>query len=369
MTKGAVVPKKGTAEKAILDFIKEAWEKNCFDSLLIPVEIPSGDSYAYLLIQDPSLIENASPLPPITSVQGARAISSITRKGEVTKRIAAIMRPCEIKAGMELHKLEQANLENVVLISVDCPGALPLSDYVPDSKTGKEEFLKILKEWGGESVRPVCKTCLHFGAELGDLHIAILGDENSIYLIPNSGKGKEMLRSLGISAEENLSGWDTKISEIKKKKEENKKKSEKQLESEVLGLDKLLETFSKCIGCHNCMRACPICYCASCYFDSDNTEHDGTDYVDRAENKGALKFPCDTLFFHLGRMSHMSLSCLGCGSCEDACPMSIPVAQLFSFVGQKNQELFGYLPGMDKEEKVPLVVYKEKEFEEFEDSH
>ncbi|GAG31655.1 unnamed protein product [marine sediment metagenome] len=49
--------------------------------------------------------------------------------------------------------------------------------------------------------------------------------------------------------------------------------------------------------------------------------------------------------------------------------MSIPVAQIFSLVADKNQELFQYLPGRDNAEEIPLVTYKEKEFEEFEDSH
>jgi len=159
MIKGASFPKKGGTQETILDLIKQLWEKKCFDTLLVPVEIPSGDSFAYLLIQDSSFIEHVLPLPPIISVQGAKAISSITKKGKPAKRTAALMRPCEVRAGIELSKLGQADLENILLISVDCPGALPLSDYISDSKKGKEEFSKVLKEWGGEAIRPVCKTC------------------------------------------------------------------------------------------------------------------------------------------------------------------------------------------------------------------
>ena len=369
MTKGGTVVRRGVLEEAVLDFVRKAWDKKCFDALLIPAVVPSGDSYAYLLIQDKSLLENASPLPPVISVQGGKALSSITKRGKLSKRIAALMRPCEIRAGIELSKLGQADLESILLISIDCPGALPLSDYVSDPKKGKEKFTKVLKEWGNESVRPVCKTCLHFAAQVGDLHLALLGEEKRACPIPVTDKGKGLLEILNIPSQENWDKWEDKVSEIRKKREQNKKELEGELETEVLGLDKLLDTFSQCIGCHNCMRACPICYCRLCYFDSDNTKHESRDYLDQAHSKGVLRFPGDTLLFHLGRMSHMSLSCVGCGSCEDACPMSIPVAQVLSFVAEKNQQLFNYLPGMDKEEKIPLVTYQEEEFEEFEDSH
>jgi len=368
MTKAGIVPRTGNIRQTILEVITRAYEKNCFDALLIPVEIPSGDSYAYVLIQDMSLLENATPLPPIISVQGGKVISSLTKHGYTPRRIAAVMRPCEARAGLELYKLGQADLENILLISVDCPGVLPLSDYISDPEKGKEQYRHVLQKWGNEAIRPVCQTCLHFAAPVGDVHIGIVGDEKTISLIPNSDKGQEFLQALDLSDTKNLDRYEKSVCEIKKRKEENRKKSEEDMGAHVLGLDGLLETFSKCIACHNCMKACPICYCRLCYFESGDTKHEAEDYLHRAKTQGSLKFPADKLLFHSGRMSHMSLSCVGCGSCEDACPVAIPVAQIFSLIADRNQELFKYLPGMNKEE-MPLVVYKEEEFEEFEDSH
>jgi len=65
----------------------------------------------------------------------------------------------------------------------------------------------------------------------------------------------------------------------------------------------------------------------------------------------------------------MSLSCVSCGACEDACPTSIPVAQVFSLVGDRNQKAFEYIPGRSIDEPLPLRVYGEKEFGEVEQSH
>ena len=84
---------------------------------------------------------------------------------------------------------------------------------------------------------------------------------------------------------------------------------------------------------------------------------------------GGLRLPPETLLFHIGRMLHMSLSCVSCGACEDACPTSIPVAQVFSLVADRNQKAFEYIPGRSLDEPLPLRVYEEKEFGEVEQSH
>ena len=62
--------------------------------------------------------------------------------------------------------------------------------------------------------------------------------------------------------------------------------------------------------------------------------------------------------FHVGRLSHMSLSCVSCGLCSDACPVSIPVAEVFSYVADQTQRTFEYDAGIDREETLPIQVYR-----------
>lgn len=62
----------------------------------------------------------------------------------------------------------------------------------------------------------------------------------------------------------------------------------------------------------------------------------------------------------------MALSCVSCGACEDACPMSIPVGQVFTMMGNKTQDYFAYTPGLDRNEPLPLQIFKEDEFGEVE---
>lgn len=368
---GAVFPAEGGVEEGILDCIRQALGKGCFDAVLVPVKVPAGDSFAYLLVQDEALLEDAHPLSPIMPVQGARALSSIARLGKGRTRIGAFMRPCEVRATIELSKLAQVELEGVTLISIDCPGVLPLADWVRDQGKSEDTFKGLLERWDGEAARPVCRICDKFSTTGGeDLHIGTLGSsDSSILLIPRSPKGEAFLDQLGAPPKEDISGWTSKVNELTEEKRERRERAQKEFESRVAGLDNLLEAFSNCINCHNCMRVCPICYCRQCFFDSDKLNFTFEDYLTRAEKQGGLRLPPDTLLFHIGRMVHMSLSCVSCGACEDVCPMAIPVAQIFSLVADRNQAAFDYHPGRSKEEPLPLRFYQEEEFEEVEDSY
>ena len=369
--KGAILAAEEGTEKGILNFIKQALSQGCFDAVLIPARVPTGDSFAYFLIQNESFLEGASPLSPIMPVQGARAISRLTRRGKGKKRIAAVIRPCEARATIELAKLGQVDLENMILITVDCPGVIPLSDYLKDSTKGDEIFKDASQNWNSKPMRPVCRICNKFSACGGeDIHVGTLETSSaSILLIPHGAKGKDILNKLGIPLEEDISDWEAKVKRLTEERKKERKQTDEALRADIEGINRLAETFSACINCHNCMRVCPICYCQQCNFDSNKMKFTFEDYLTRAETRGSLMVPTDTLLFHIGRMLHMSLSCVSCGMCEDACPMAIPVAQIFTLVGDRNQEAFDYVPGRSVAEPLPLTTFEEREFQEVEQSY
>jgi len=368
-SKGAVISAKPSIKESIIGFLEKGMDKGLFDAVLIPMSVPAGDSFAYVLVKDKSILKDAFPLPPVMPVQGAKAVSSITRLGKGNIKIAAIMRPCETRATIELSKLGQTDLENTTLISIDCPGVLPISDFLSDPNKFMKIFDEAFKNWDDTKMRPVCQICDKSSMVAGDLHIGNLGaKKDTFFIISNSKKGNELLEKLGINSKENIESWQTKVKNISEEKQKKRNKTHKDLKSQIGGLDNLLDTFSQCINCHNCMRVCPICYCRLCYFDSDKVKHPSEDYLQIAESKGSIRFLPDTTLFHMGRMMHMSLSCVSCGACEDACPMSIPVAQVFSMIADETQGLFDYVSGRDLEEPLPLIAYKEEELHEMEDA-
>ena len=362
----------GGPEEGILDFVAQALGKGCFDAVLVPAKLPGSDSFGHVLIEDQSLLKDARPLCPVMPVQGARIISTLTRHGKGKKRIAALLRPCEVRAAIELSKLGGViDLDNVFLISVDCPGVLPLSDWVADPDEAEEVFSGVLRGEFTERTRPICQMCDYFSTSGGeDVHIGTLGGKaDGIVPIPRSAKGRSILDCLGTTSEEGIADWQSMADRLSGIRQEKRKQAHEEMEGRSTGPHTLLGAFDDCIDCHNCMRVCPMCYCRQCFFDSDNMKFSFDDHVRRAEITGQLRLPPDMQLFHIGRMLHMSLSCVSCGACEDACPVSIPVAQVFSFVAKKNQEAFDYVPGRSTDEPPPLRVYKEEEFEEVEQSH
>lgn len=357
---------------AVKKIVAALLEKNCIDAVLAPKRIPSKESFAYELTQRPSDIAGLDPIPPVMPINGARALKQLTHKGPFEGKMLCIMRPCEIRASAELSKLRQVDLTNIMFLSIDCPGAMPTKHYLTDPAKYDTAFLHAWRTFRGEGLRPACTTCLHFGMTNvpSDFHIALLGlPDNTLMAIPGSEKGAACLKTIGLDPTDDATTWQHKSEEQRTIRQTHRNTSFSTLAGKTSGIDNLDAFFADCINCHNCMRVCPICYCRQCFFDSsDTTRIEAQNYLDRADAKGGITLPADKLLFHLGRMSHMSLSCVGCGACEDACAMDVPVAQIFVYMADKAQTMFDYIAGRSISEDIPVLTYQENELHDYEDA-
>ena len=363
MNKGYLLPAGEGVSKAVAGILKKCLDEKLFEAVFVPVR--TEDSYNYVLLKDTELLEKIEIMPPVMPVQGGKAVMNLTRHGK-SKKIAAVMRMCEIRAAVELSKLRQIDLENIFFISMDCSGVMSLSDYLQEDNKDSVDAEKKL--------RPLCEICENFSVacdgneQVVDLCIGRLGiPEGNVLLIPVSEGGKELINKLGMTPEEDTGDWLKKVSEKQKNRKKAAEKALAEIEKDISGLDGLLKAFSKCIECHNCRSVCPICYCRLCFTDKGTLLDTADNYVLRAESSGALKILPEPLLFHLGRMSHMSLSCVSCGMCEDVCPVDIPVGRIFSFVSKSTRDLFDYFPGRSREEKLPYVKFELEELTEVED--
>jgi formate dehydrogenase (coenzyme F420) beta subunit len=370
---GAVKVTGGKVDEAINGFLRSLLEKGVVEAILVPKPTPAGDGYVQTLIRTSEKLAGACALSPTMPVQSARVASTLTVKN-LGRKVAAVLKPCEIRAIVELTKFLQVKLENLCLIGIDCPGTFEVPDYANLACEGKggeklaKGLLKAMEQGdvaspSGTPFRTACQMCEH-PVPRADISIKLFGykteEEIGIEIGDKLEKEIEEKGILSLSA-----GDPPSRDEVVKKVVAERTKKRDALFGEFKGITKdlrtLLDRFSTCIRCHNCMVACPICYCKECVFKTAVFEHDGDQFVRWADRKGGIRMPTDTLMFHLIRLSHMATSCIGCGLCDSACPSKLPVATLFRSVGDKVQKIFQYVPGRSAEEVPPVATFKEDE--------
>lgn len=345
-------------EEALKNFLKALLEKGVVRAILCARPTPSG-SLTYALAASLEEIDKSAPLAPCMPVNAATVVSDMTKVEPFIKPVAALLRPCESRALVELVKLKQASLENLLIIGLDCYGTYSLADYK------KLTPGTLILEEGAENLRTACTVCEHPVAPVADIEVALIGvdPKSEIFLIGKTDAGKDALDKAGVGEEAAPANREAAVEEFRKKRAEALEKFVQETRSTVAGWDKLLAHFADCIGCHNCMTLCPVCYCRQCFFDSETLEVEGRRHLGAAARRGAVRMPADTMLFHLTRMNHMGLSCVGCGLCCDACPNDVDVFSIFRAVAHNAQEKFDYVPGRSLDDELPLAVYREEEFQ------
>ena len=358
-------------EQGVLDLLKFLLDSGKVKGVFTLNKINSNGDVSYSIITRSSDLDSAVPFFPLMPANAGKLLSRFTLKGGTKEPIVAVVKPCELRAFVELIKREQGSLENIFFISLTCGGVYPLKTEVDG--TIKED---IPKYWDAVSkgeilgdLRPACRGCTEFKPHTADITFDVIGskdlDKQSIAFL-NTEKGEELAKGMkGEFLEKELDS--KKLNEFKIKRESEKKKLFDELNIKMNGMDGLIDIFGKCIGCHGCMRVCPICYCKLCEFESPDAEYKPSTFETELKKRGGVRIPPGIIYYQLGRLTHIGISCVGCGACDDVCPMDIPVSTIFKKVGESVQKLFDYVPGRDVEEKIPLVTFEKEEFKDVEE--
>lgn len=361
---------EGPVKQGILDFVKGLLFSGTIKAVLMPAKNRHEDSYAWFLMDKDGLLASAEPISPVMPTQAGVMLHHLTAKGPVLERTAVLLRPCELRAIIELVKLKQVDPGNLVMISYDCPGVYPLENYIhSDDRKAMDDAFNACVEQGGvlKSTRSMCSICHRFTGAGADIEIGRFGaDRQGFWLIAGSAQGEALLQGMSAKKLDNLHLRENAIRAMSLERETGRKGALDTFQQKVTGTEGILGALASCINCHNCSRVCPICFCRECYFDSGALASEADQMLQRAGRKGALRLPPDVLLFHLGRMTHMSLSCVSCGVCEDACPAGVPVSMLFALAARNTQALFDYEPGRRLDEPIPSTVFRFEELKEFE---
>lgn len=377
MAKNArIVIKDGKTLEALQGLLGDLLKNKLVDALLVPLEVPSGENVVQALVTDFKHLEKANPVAPVMPVNSAKLVSDITTTSSHSK-IGVVLKPCEIRALIELVKLKQASLDNLLIIGIDCLGTYSITDYgrfvqSADGKSSPSELtLSSLQTGRAISTdeyqpRSACQICEFPASEKSDLVIGLIGvdSKKEVLLRGLTPAGEEIISKLGLQETKEANKRDEILVTLREERKKKKDRILAETEKEISDIQSLMATLARCMGCYNCKTACPICYCKRCLLETPTFDYGLETYLRRAERKGAIKVPTDTLLFHLTRMNHMITSCVGCGLCESACPNNIPLLNIFRTVADKVQRIFDYVPGRRIEEELPLATFKEDELKE-----
>jgi formate dehydrogenase (coenzyme F420) beta subunit len=359
---------------ALRGFFASILKLEDISAVLVPWQLPMKNTVMPTLVTDPALLVRADPLSPAFPMNAAKVVSRLTRRPSGGK-VAAVMRPCEIRAFTELVKLKQGRCDDLVTIGIDCLGALDNRAFArwvgEDMDASTRAFCaRVLTGDAGDAtaIEPAtaCRACEFPTAPGADIAVALYGIDTATQVLVQgqTEAGQALLARLDHPAAETPPQRQEAVDRLVDQRTAVRDEMFAHTRAATGNLEKLTGYLADCVNCYNCRVACPVCYCRECVFSTDVFDHDPAQYLRWAGRKGAVKMPTDTVFYHLTRLAHMSTACVGCGQCSNACPNDIPVMELFRTVAHVTQAGFDYSPGRSLTEPPPLAEFRENEFPE-----
>ncbi len=380
-TSDADLAKKAECGGAVSGLLKYALEKKIVDGVFAVTRGQDIYDAVPVFITDPKDIDNTAG----SLHCGTLLMSKLVKKylnGAGTQKIAMTVKGCDMMALYELAKRQQINLDNIIMIGVNCGGTVsPVTarkmiaekfevdpDTVHKEEIDKGQFI-IEYEGGHKGIsideleemgygrRSNCRRCklkVPRQADLACGNWGVIGEKagKATFVEVCSDKGAKLLDSAVKDGVIKTEAPNPKGLEIRAKVENAMYKlSDKWRKKDFEGLGegrerlkKIVKETSRCIKCYACIENCPICYCVEC-----------------STKKPYLVKPGEVppnFMFHLIRFAHIADSCVNCGQCQELCAMDIPNALFMHAQQVELEKMFGHVPGVDM--SLPLLALVEE---------
>jgi formate dehydrogenase subunit beta len=380
-TSDAELAKKAECGGAVTSLLKFALEKKMVDGVFAVTRGQDIYDAVPVLITDPKEIDKTAG----SLHCGTLLMSKLVKKyldGASNMKIAMTVKGCDMMGLYELAKRQQVNLDNVIMIGVNCGGTVsPVTarkmiadkfgvdpDTVHKEEIDKGQFI-IEYEGGHKGIsideleeqgygrRSNCRRCklkVPRQADLACGNWGVIGDKagKATFVEVCSDKGANLFDAAVKAGVLKTEAPNPKGLEIRGKVENAMLKlGDKWRAKDFAGLGegrerlkKIVKETSRCIKCYACIENCPICYCVEC-----------------STKKPYLVTPGQVppnFMFHLIRFAHIADSCVNCGQCQELCAMDIPNALFMHAQQVELEKMFGHVPGVDM--KLPLLALVEE---------
>ena len=316
----------GSPVDALHKFLHGMWTSSGLNGMLAPIDDDQGLTTPRLIV-DPGQIDLVNPFKPIMTMNSARLIPNLLER-HPEANYAVLLRPCEMRALVEIARLSALQLGKFLTISLDCPGTLPADEYSWRAERKRNasaltsEALQFARQGGINAYRnrSACQACAAPYAQGADLNVHLLGVpvRRQILIEARDEATAERLKLKLITNGEAEARLVAQHKRLVARLAEQHRHTVQRLEQDLVEIlpadvDALVEQFSQCEPCHICMDGCPICSVA---------------YPRRGTDGRFLQE--DVL--------HWLVSCAGCGMCEQSCPDHLPLCTIFKYIRKKLNE-------------------------------
>lgn len=247
------------------------------------------------------------------------------------RKVGVVVKGCDSKSIVQLISENLIKREEVVIIGFPCDGVLDLDKaadkLAPYGELGEVESAVadgtgVTARINGQEVRlelaevqaDKCGRCKQPNAVISDYFAGVAKDASGV-----ADNFEDLAALEEMSLEERWKFWEKEM--------------------------------SRCIRCYACRNACPMCVCREHCVAQSREPH----WVTQADSVR------DKLMFQVIHAVHLAGRCTGCGECQRACPVGIPVLLLKRTLGRAVGKTFGFAAGMDPEATAPLLTFQVEE--------
>ena len=325
-------------------FVHAVWKTADLEGMLVPLNgSPNAIAEAHF-INDSGQLDRVNPFKPLMTLNTASLIPNLLN-APPGSHFGAMMRPCELRALIEMIKHNGFSTDEVLTICTDCLGTYPVEDYEWRAKRKGEpekltqEALQFARQGGIGTYRyrSACQVCTAPDARSGDINIGVLGLPVRQFILitarDEATAGRLRLDEIAdVQADPALAAQHERL--LAKIVERNRRTYERVISglADILptDLEALIEQLESCENCQDCLNVCPICV---------------VDHPQRAEDG---KFVREDV-------TRWMISCSGCGVCESACPKHLPLNAIFLHIRTQLAEMYDYSPGASPQEPLPVI--------------
>ncbi len=325
MTNYWLLVNRGDAPGMVGKFLRDVWRNGGLKGMVVPRRLPGTFSLAPCLIEDWLLLDGVDPFAPVMTRSAAPLVIEQLRHRPGV-RLAALLRPCELRAVDALAAAAGLPRENLLSIGVDCLGVLPAEAYAAQAeREGLSEVTRLAVESAQHAeklafrLQPACQTCLEPEPTSAEISLSVLGPAGKEVLLVGASDGDfvRRLRLPEITEGEAPARLVAQLTEARRTTADSHRRARANSLSALASMapaqiSSLQTLLQRCAPCRACLEACPL------YTGQFSPGSDG------AAEAAIRAWLAD---------------CVQCGLCEAACPQHLSLTILFSQWRQTAGEL------------------------------